>query len=283
MNREINDVLNTIRAGEGLTNLRASYFWAIGRMQRIVDLITWYGAREKYAEELRLEDAASEQQRKDILDSVHQLANQEVISSQSSGMTKDLASIQRGSPGLKIFTNFFSYFITTYNLNIEAVRRTDFMRPGEVAMLGVDLLLLNTVPVLFAVALKEAVKGGCGDDLECLADKLAREQVSYLLGQMILLREIAGGVDAATGGQQFGYKGPAGLRFFGDLYQTGVQVNQGEADLPMFKSLNNVAGAVLHYPAGQINNTVEGIIAVENGDVEGASILPALLFGPPKD
>lgn len=283
MNREINEVLNTLRTGEGVSNLTASYFWLIAKMQRTVDIPTWIGAYNKGLAEVGYENAVDEAQRKTMEDHAVRLADQAVIDSQSSGMTKDLARVQRGSPLNKILTNFYSYFSATYNLNIESVRKTNFMKPAEVMLMANNLIVLNVIPVLFAVALKESIKGNCGDDLECLAGKLANEQISYMLGQMILLREIGAAVGVATGGDQYGYQGPAGLRFFGDLYKAGVQVNQGEADMPMFKSLNNVAGAVLHYPAGQINNTVEGIIAVENGDVEGASILPALLFGPPKD
>ena len=49
-----------------------------------------------------------------------------------------------------------------------------------------------------------------------------------------------------------------------------------------FKAINNVMGAVLHYPAGQINSTIQGSIAAMEGDVEGVGILQALLAGPPR-
>jgi hypothetical protein len=149
-------------------------------------------------------------------------------------------------------------------------------------MLATDMLLLNTVPIVFSVALKELLKGGCGDDLECLGEKLASEQLNFLFGQMVLLREAGVAIDVAAGGQGFGYQGPAGLRFFADLYKLGAQTNQGEADIAFFKAANQVAGAILHYPAGQINATMEGIIAIEEGKVEGVNVLTALIAGPPK-
>ena len=142
--------------------------------------------------------------------------------------------------------------------------------------------MLNTVPVLFSLALMEMLKGDCGDDLECLAKKLKAQQLSFLFGQMILLREVGVAVSAATGGSSYGYGGPAGLSFFADLVKTGQQVQQGEVDAALLKSANKAAGAILHYPAAQINRTVEGIIAVEEGRVEGVSILPALVAGPPR-
>jgi hypothetical protein len=99
---------------------------------------------------------------------------------------------------------------------------------------------------------------------------------------MVLLREIGAAIDVAVGGPQYGYSGPAGLRFFADVYKAAVQAQQGDADLPLFKALNSTLGALLHYPAGQVNTTVEGIMAIENGEVEGWGVVPALMFGPPK-
>lgn len=283
MQREINEVLNTLRAGETASNLKASYFILIGKMQRTVDIPTWLGAYEKGLADLGYENAADEAQRKEMEERAVSLADQAVIDSQSGGMTKDLAGVQRGSPIQRLFTNFYSYFSATYNLNIEAVRRTSFKSPSEVGVLAVNMLLLNVVPVIFGLALKEATKGECGDDLDCLAEKLAQEQVSYMLGQVVLLRELSASASAIIGDDNFGYQGPAGLRFFNEVYKTGVQLGQGDFDQPLFKAVNNSLGTVFHYPAGFVNNVADGIVAVEEGRVEGVSILPALIFGPPKE
>jgi hypothetical protein len=282
MQREINEVLNTVRAGDQISALKASFFVLIAKMQRVVDVPTWLGAYDKGLASLGYESAVDEAARKAIEETASALADQAVIDSQSGGQLKDLAKVQRGSPLFKIWTNFYSYFSATYNLNVEAYRRTDFRSPVSVMALAVDAVLLNTVPVLFSLALKELLKGECDYDLECLTKKLGHEQLNFLFGQMILLREAGTAVDVAVGGNAYGYSGPAGLRFFADLYKTGQQVQQGEADMALFKAANATAGAVLHYPASQINRTVEGIIAVEEGRVEGLSILPALVAGPPR-
>jgi hypothetical protein len=73
------------------------------------------------------------------------------------------------------------------------------------------------------------------------------------------------------------------LRFFSDLYKLGTQTEQGDADFALFKAANSVGGTLLHYPAGQINSTLDGILAIEDGRVEGLSILPALIAGAPKE
>lgn len=282
MYREINEVLNTVKAGEKLTVLKASYFSFIGKMQGMVDVPTWLGAYEKAQEQLKLDKAVSEAERKAIDDKAVAMADQAVIDSQSGGQLKDLAKIQRGGPLLKMFTNFYSYFSATYNLNVESFRKTNFKSPSEVGGFIADMLILNTIPVLFSVALKQLLKQDC-KDAECLAKNLTQEQLNYLFGQMVLLREAGTAIGPLTGGKSYGYTGPAGLRFFSDLYKLGQQASQGEADMAFFKAFNQVGGALLHYPAGQINSTVEGIYAIEEGDVKGFFPgLAALMAGPPK-
>jgi hypothetical protein len=284
MQREINEVLNTLRSGDKVSVVTGSYFTMIGKMQRTVDIPTWIGAYEKHLHELGYEAAEGEDERQRMENEAIAIADQTVIDTQSGGQIKDLASIQRGSPVQKLFTNFYSYFSATYNLNVETVRRTDLRDPASVGLMAVDLLLLNAAPVLFAVALKNMMKGGCDwGDTECLVEKVAQEQISFLMGQMVVLREVAVAGQAVIGGDAYGYQGPAGLRFFSDLYKLGTQVEQGDADFAAFKAANSVAGALLHYPAGQINSTLDGILAIEDGRVEGVSILPALIAGAPKE
>ena len=282
MYREINEILNTVRAGEKMSAVKASYFTLIAKMQSIVDVPTWLGAYEKGLADLNYEGATNEDMRKVLEEKATAMADQAVVDSQSGGQIKDLARVQRGHPALKLFTNFYSYFSATYNLNVEAYRRTSFKSPSEIGLFAVDMLLLNTVPVLFSMALKEALKGECDWELDCLAERLGYEQLSFLFGQMILLRDLGTAVEVATGGNNYGYGGPSGLRFFSDMYKFGQQVSQEDADLPLFKVANNVAGTILHYPAGAVNNFVEGAAAIEDGSAEGWAMFPALIAGAPK-
>lgn len=283
MNREMNEILNTVRAGEKVSAITASFFYLTGKLQRSVDIPTYIGAYEKALEDMQYEMADSEPERQRIEASAHAIAGQTVLDTQGGGELKDLAQVQRGSPIFKLFTNFYSYMSTVYNLNVENYRRTHFKNPSEFGVFVADTILVNFVPVVLAVALKNALKGHCDwDDVECLAGRYKSEQVSHVFGQMVGLREIGVAADALTGGEAYGYSGPAGLRFFTDAYKAAEQLHQGEADMALFKSVNNMLGALFHYPAGQLNATIEGAIAIENGEVEGAAILPALIAGPPK-
>jgi hypothetical protein len=46
--------------------------------------------------------------------------------------------VQRGSPAWKLFTNFYSFFNTTYNLTREAVGRTNFRSVSSEGLLAAD-------------------------------------------------------------------------------------------------------------------------------------------------
>jgi hypothetical protein len=145
-----------------------------------------------------------------------------------------------------------------------------------------DFLLLYSVPAVLASLLKDALQPGDGEgDEEDLARKLIGEQISYMMGLMVGLREMTGAVQYATGTKQFdmAYGGPAGLRFFQELEKLGKQVDQGELDRALARSLVNVGGVALHLPSGQINRTVDGVIAMSEGKTDNPA---ALLFGVQK-
>jgi len=95
------------------------------------------------------------------------------------------------------------------------------------------------------------------------------------------LREITGAVQYATGTRQFdmAYGGPAGLRFFQELDKLGKQIGQGELDRALSRSVVNVGGVLLHLPSGQINRTVDGVLAISEGKTDNPA---AILFGVEK-
>ena len=91
----------------------------------------------------------------------------------------------------------------------------------EVLRLAGDYLLLMVVPVIGSVLINALMKGAPDDDEEWV-EQIIEEQIGFLMGFFPLTREMTSAVQAATGfGGQFGYNGPAGLRFFSDLYKLG--------------------------------------------------------------
>jgi hypothetical protein len=267
--REINDVRNRLESdkGEVRSMVESSFFVLIQKMQATVDYPTWLGAYEKAI-------SAGNDEARSI-----GLADQAVIDSQGGGQIKDLAEVQRGHPVFKLFTNFYSFFNVALNLTVERTKGTNFHKPAEVAALAGDYVLLLILPSAIGAVLKSVLKGG-DDDEEKLLKKIAEEQIGFLLGLFVGLREITSGVQMAlgVGNPGIGYSGPAGARFFAEMQKLGQQIGQGEADMALFKAANSTGGILFHYPAGQVNRAVEGTAAL----LEGRTNNPlAPLVGPP--
>jgi conjugative element/phage-associated large polyvalent protein len=259
MQREINEIRNKV-AGHN-SALEASFFFLIQKMQLVADMPTWHGMYEKaWATEADMSE-----------EKAIALADQAVRDSQGSGHIGDLAAIQRGSAFKKLWTNFYSFFNTTYNLTVEKSKeRLHKGGPAQIAMLAGDYLLLFIIPSVLGTLLKEALKWDA-DDEEELAGRIVRDQLNYLLGLMIGVRETSAMVQGFTG-----YSGPAGTRFFAEFAKLGKQIGQGEVDEAALKAAANVAGIFFHLPAGQVGRTLDGIHAL----VTGATLNPgALLVG----
>lgn len=247
MQREISEIRNIVR-GEN-SAIEASYFYLIQRMQLVADIPTWLGQYEKSIS-LGLDEETAIAQ-----------ADQAVIDAQGSGTIKDLAAVQRGSEWKRLFTNFYSFFNTTYNLSREVVGRTNFHDPISVGYMAVDFLLLYSVPAAMGTLMRAALSDG---DDDRFLQQLIADQLTYLFGTMVGVRELAGAVQQAAG-LPGSYSGPAGIRFFSEVGNLTKQISQGEVDEAALRAANNVSGFLFHYPAGQINATADGILSMYDG------------------
>jgi hypothetical protein len=254
LQREINEIRNRVSGKNSW--LEASFFWTIQKMQLVADIPTWLGAYEK-----AMAQGGMEEQR------AIALADQAVIDSQAGGQIKDLAAIQRGGPALKLWTNFYSFFNTTYNLAVEQGKARKLKNPLQVALLAGDYLLLFVVPSIMVTLMREALKGDL-DDEEELAETLVREQINYLLGTMIGLREAG----AAVQGFQ-GYGGPGGTRFFSELAKLVKQTEQGEVDEAALKAAAGTLGVLFHLPTGQVARSLDGVHALSTGATDNPGAL----------
>lgn len=281
MQREINEIRNTIIDRTGAVSgwvdeilrrstlntvtkagIADSYFYLIQQMQKVADFPTWLGAYERAM-------AAGETEARAVA-----LADQAVIDSQGGGQIKDLAAVQRGGPMLKLWTNFYSFFNTTYNLTAESMARVSLKDPASLGRFAVDFLLLYTIPATLSHLLSEALRPEDDDD-ESLWVGLARANASYMLGVMLGVREVSGAVQGF-----YGYEGPAGARAFAALSRFAKQASQGEFDRAFFRSLNDVGGVVFHYPSGQVWRTATGVAAIAQGKTRNPA---ALVFGGPRE
>jgi hypothetical protein len=296
MQREINEIRNQVGLDTGrLTGwvdaalrkvsfdqvtrvgIADSYFFLIHRMQMVADVPTWLGAYEKaMADPANVTPEGQPDEERAVA-----LADQAVLDSQGGGQIKDLASVQRGSAWLKLFTNFYSFFNTTYNLWMEAQRKARSRRtPLAMGRLAVDYLLLFAIPATLGSLLRDAMKGE--DDEDKVLEHALTANVAYMLGTMVLLREFGGAVQGYAG-----YEGPAGSRAIASLSKVIKQVEsavveQDPAKLTeaSLRALNDAAGAFFHYPAGQVRRTYEGIVALAEGRTQNPF---AVITGAPED
>ncbi len=261
--RELNEIYNTINP-DSRREIQAAFYYLIVKGQQLADIPTWLAAYDN-----ALNDGASEKQ-------AAALADQAVIDTQGSGMVKDLALSQQGNSFQRLFTLFYSYFSATYNLNVETIKGIQVKGKGEIGRAMVDLLILNSLPVAITLLVNMAL-GRYGED-EDLLKRLAKDQFAFLLNQSLFTREFIGILE------QRGYEGPAGLRPIGDVYRlanaVSASVKNEEVSRSALVELNRVAGVLFHYPAVQLQRTVEGAKALWEGNTRNPLVL---LRGPTKE
>jgi hypothetical protein len=263
MNREIREVQSDLTEGGVLTPAAKSYFYLVVKSQILADVPTWLGAYEK-----EMEIGSGDESR------AVAMADRAVIDAQGGGQIQDQAAIQRGGPLMKAWTNFYSFFNTTWNNTAESYRRTDFRKPDEFGKFLVDMLLLYTLPAVLSDLMKDAIMG-TGDEDEGFLEYALRSQAGYMLSTLVGVREFGG---IATG--YMDWSGPAGVRGFEAANNLGKQIGQGDADAALFKSAVHAAGIFLHLPSVAIMRAVEGGEALIEGETSNPA---ALLLGAPKE
>lgn len=253
--RELNEVANSVNGSDGI--IRRYAYWMMMRMQQIVDTIVWHGAM------MKAQDAGMAQE-----DAV-QVADQTVLDTQGGGQAKDLSALERGGATTKLFTVFYSYMNTA--LNMGAATAMTERNKGKMAA---HLLLQWVVPTALTALFKSLLTPG--DDDDDLAKKLAKEQISFMLGMFVGGRELAQMGDIATGGKFYGYNGPSGVRPIADTYKLAQQARQGEFDKGLATATINLLGSGFGLPSAQINRTIKGAEALNKDKTDNPA---ALLFG----
>ena len=240
----------------------------MSQMQRVVDIPTWIGAYEKQLSINSDEKLAIA------------LADQAVIDSQGGGMLKDLSAIERGGPLQKLFTVFYSFMNT--NLNLAVLKGMTEKNAGKWVA---QQAMLWVAPVVTMYMLKKFLTPQSGDDdkwdLNEIAKELAAEELSFMMGSFMGIRELAPIAPIITGAKTYGtdYRGPAGLRMLGDTITFATQARQREFDTAFRKAAINIIGDGAGLPSAQINRTIDGIEALLEGETEN---ITAPLFGVKK-
>ena len=264
--RELNELRNQVQQTSAAKEwMGRNAYVLMMRFQQAVDVPTWWGAYEKAIAEGNDEARAID------------LADQAVIDAQGGGQTKDLSGVERGGAYQKLFTTFYSFMNTALNLGVE--RTMSAHTPAQKAKLAVDYLMLFVLPAVLGELLRAGITPGDSDDFEDpekAAKALIKAQISYLMGLLVVVREVSVLADMVGDGPSFGYQGPGGLRPIADATKLAQQAKQREFDEAFARSAINLAGSAAGIPSAQINRSIKGANALAEGDTDNPA---ALLFG----
>lgn len=267
--RDLQETTHIIKDASRYEQFRDKYgYWLQGKAQMMVDVPTWWAAYQRAVTEqegLTVDANGVTDDSRAVA-----LADQAVIDSQGSGLRKDLAQYERSTGAMRLTTIFMSYMNVTLQQNIR-IAQSD----APLAKKLVDLTFNNIIPVVLSMVIKAAVVPGEaeGEDESTLVN-WAEEQFAFLFGQLVGLREFSRILEAFNGDRLArDYGGPLGFKGVGDFMKMAAQLGQGEADLPLLKSIVSVGGWTWGIPATQINRTLQGISALESGQTDNPAAL----------
>ena len=256
--REIREVAATINGAGKIRKFLNKYsYWLMLKVQQVVDTAIWHGALAKAM------DSGKD------LDTAIKLADQTVLDTQGGGQIKDLSAFERGSNTQKLFTVFYAYMNTALNQGFVEAKTQK-----SKAKLAANLMMIYVVPTALTALMKSALIPG--DDDEDLAKKLAKEQISFVLGLFVFGRELTQLANIATGDRFYGYAGPSGLRPIDDGFKFVQQAEQGEFDSAFVRASVNLLGDAFGLPSAQINRTIKGAEALQDDETDNPA---ALLMG----
>ena len=198
-------------------------------------------------------------------------------------MLKDLSAVMRGgekqSAYMKLFTSFMQYSNTQYSLLSAQLRTAPSI--GKAAM---DAFLILSVGAFLEEMLRYALKPTVGDDdPEELVKALAANQIDFVVGLPFGVGELRGIGSVIVGEKAMPmYRGPSGLRIVGEARTFVTQMSQLELDRAFRRSALNMSGLIWGIPSAQLNETIDGIDAIVEKDVEGFEAVLAPLTGVKK-
>lgn len=236
--REIRDMAKSLHVGtvrNWVNIIRQKAFVPMGIVQLGVDLPTWWGAYEKGVRDFHGDTVRAAE-----------YADSCVRQSQGSGSMKDLSSIQRGNELKKLFTMFYSYFNTLYNLGARHIRelRDDFT-PAGIFRAANSALLLWFIPCVFS----EFLAGRGPDDDEDWRIWAARLELTYPFQSIVGVRDIVNGIASAYGYQMSpAAAAPESIVAFG---RSVIKALEDEEPGAMVKPAIKATGYLFSLPVGQ--------------------------------
>ena len=281
LNRDVTDALAEYTSKTGSLKNKASalMLYPMQKMQEIVDNTTWMAAYDKAINERHADSEAI------------RIADMAVARLQASGLTSDLAAIERGTVGtqvqrqelVKATTMFFSYFNAKYNLlknkNIQ-------FQNGQISAtdLAMSYLMALLVEGIISSAIMGQIDWDDDDDDELSVGEIAMglglQTINSATATIPFIRTAAGGWQGFSG-ETAAMGQIAGLgEFTGRMVGTAKMIAEGDSDkingYQLTRKTVDALNTFIPLPASTINQVVRGM---EKEDKTGdANILDYLVY-----
>ena len=253
-------------------------YWMIGRVQSIVDTITWMAAESKGMEMFDGDVVRARMYADDV-----------VSRAQGSGEFIDKNPLQRGTLGdnvrqsewIKATTTLMGYMMAKGNAAYEVTRKTNFKSPRQVLKWMADMAILFTVEGLIV----NAIRGGLPDDddddgsrIDDMAEFVLVDTLSTFFGTIPGLSTM---VSEFRGYDSGGVLASAWAAYAGLAKQLTPNADgEVEMDKAVVKAAVKTAGVTFGVPSSQANKTIDAIAA----DADGRDVSPyEYLTGPKKE
>ena len=253
-------------------------YWMIGRVQSIVDTITWMAAESKGMEMFGGDVVRARMYADDV-----------VSRAQGSGEFIDKNPLQRGTLGdnvrqsewIKATTTLMGYMMAKGNAAYEVTRKTNFKSPRQVLKWMADMAMLFTVEGLIV----NAIRGGLPDDddddgsrIDDMAEFVLVDTLSTFFGTIPGLSTM---VSEFRGYDSGGVLASAWAAYAGLAKQLTPNADgEVEMDKAVVKAAVKTAGVTFGVPSSQANKTIDAIAA----DADGRDVSPyEYLTGPKKE
>lgn len=253
-------------------------YWMIGRVQSIVDTITWMAAESKGMEMFDGDVVRARMYADDV-----------VSRAQGSGEFIDKNPLQRGTLGdnvrqsewIKATTTLMGYMMAKGNAAYEVTRKTNFKSPRQVLKWMADMAMLFTVEGLIV----NAIRGGLPDDddddgsrIDDMAEFVLVDTLSTFFGTIPGLSTM---VSEFRGYDSGGVLASAWAAYAGLAKQLTPNADgEVEMDKAVVKAAVKTAGVTFGVPSSQANKTIDAIAA----DADGRDVSPyEYLTGPKKE
>ena len=240
------------RFKRGFDNVAHYYFWTIAKMQSLVDVTTWLGAKWRGLNVEGLSEAEA------IL-----FADTMVEGAQTSGIFADRSGLERGTLGsrtrqsqyVRLWTTLIAYMLRKQGLAYEATAKFNRKRSLKgAANLLVDYMFLFTFEGIASFLIYGIWPGDDDEEADAAttAAWVARATLDSVIAGIPLVREVAS-ARYGSGNTPIGSLAK-------DSFDLLVQAGQGELDKQFVTTAIKAFGTAAHLPSSQVNRAISAYL-----------------------